>query len=96
MDERPDPMSGGDRPNTTANASSSVTTQPCDGCGKPVTIAGGIGNLWTFDHDPTGGVTLEFEADGSEHFLCFDCMEQLPEDPKTEDVDALEPESESG
>ncbi|WP_135821771.1 DUF7561 family protein [Halostella litorea] len=66
-----------------------MTTDPCDGCGRPVKIAGGIANLWTFDGDETGGVTLEFDADGSEHFLCYDCIEDLPEDPSAADVAAL-------
>jgi len=66
-----------------------MTTDPCDGCGRPVKIAGGIANLWSFDGDRTGGVTLEFDADGSEHFLCFDCIEALPEDPTAADVEAL-------
>jgi len=67
-----------------------VTKDPCDGCGKPVQIAGGIANLWSFHGDRTGGVTLEFEADGTEHFLCFDCIEKLPENPTAADVEALE------
>ncbi|PSQ27353.1 hypothetical protein BRD03_07200 [Halobacteriales archaeon QS_9_68_17] len=66
-----------------------MTTDPCDGCGRPVKIAGGIANIWTFGGDETGGVTLEFDADGTEHFLCFDCVEDLPEDPTAEDVAAL-------
>ncbi|MFC6989801.1 hypothetical protein ACFQJD_15835 [Haloplanus sp. GCM10025708] len=56
-----------------------MTTDPCDGCGREVTIAGGIANLWSFDVETTGGVTLEL-ADGTEHFLCFDCIERLPDD----------------
>ena len=28
--------------------------------------------------------------DGTEHFLCFDCIEELPDDPDAADVDALE------
>jgi len=34
-------------------------------------------------------MTLEF-ADGTEHFLCFDCIEELPDDPSEADVAALE------
>ncbi|MFB6123276.1 MAG: hypothetical protein ABEJ78_07435 [Haloferacaceae archaeon] len=56
-----------------------MSTDPCDGCGREVTIAGGIGNLWSFDAETTGGVALEL-ADGTEHFLCFDCIERLPDD----------------
>jgi hypothetical protein len=53
-----------------------------------VRIAGGIANLWSFDGDRTEGLTLELE-DGSEHFLCYDCIERLPEDPSGRDVAAL-------
>lgn len=61
----------------------------CDGCGRAVSIAGGITNLWTLEHDPTEGITLEFE-DGSEHFLCFDCIDRLPDHPTASDVAAIE------
>lgn len=69
-----------------------MTRQPCDGCGRSVKIAGGIANLWTFSGDRTGGFTLEL-ADGSEHFLCYDCIETLPDDrePTADDVAGLEP-----
>jgi hypothetical protein len=66
-----------------------MTTDPCDGCDRPVKIAGGIANLWSFEGDRTGGVTLEFDDDGTEHFLCFDCIEELPDDPNAADVAAL-------
>jgi hypothetical protein len=66
-----------------------VTTDPCDGCGREVRIAGGIANLWTLEGDSTGGLTLEL-ADGSEHFLCFSCIERLPEEPTAADVDSLD------
>ncbi|MFB6155494.1 MAG: hypothetical protein ABEJ22_06330 [Haloferacaceae archaeon] len=56
-----------------------MTTEPCDACGEPVRVAGGIGDLWTFSGEPTGGMTLEL-VDGSEFFLCFDCIERLPDD----------------
>jgi hypothetical protein len=67
-----------------------MAKQPCDGCGSSVSIAGGIANLWSFDGDRTGGLTLEL-ADGSEFFLCYDCIERLPDDgePTAEDVAAL-------
>jgi hypothetical protein len=65
-----------------------MASQPCDGCGESVTIAGGIANIWTMEHDATGGLTLEL-ADGSEHFLCFDCVDRLPEEPAAADVQAL-------
>lgn len=60
----------------------------CSACGETVQIAGGITGLWQQDHEPTGGMTLEF-TDGSVHFLCFDCIDELPDNPKTGDVDAL-------
>jgi hypothetical protein len=44
-----------------------------------VRIAGGIGDFWSFTSEPTGGLTLEFE-DGTEVFLCNDCLSQLPDD----------------
>lgn len=65
-----------------------MASEPCDACGRSVKIAGGIANLWTFGGDETGGLTLEL-ADGSEHFLCYDCIEKLPEDPMSEDVAEL-------
>lgn len=70
-----------------------MASDQCDGCGDDVPIAGGIANLWTLEHKSTGGITLEFE-DGSEHFLCFTCMEQLPDYPTADDVAALEPRDE--
>ncbi len=65
-----------------------MAKDPCDGCGRVVRIAGGIANLWTLEPGPTGGLTLEL-ADGSEHFLCFSCVEALPEEPTADDVAAL-------
>jgi hypothetical protein len=65
-----------------------MASEPCDGCGRSVRIAGGIANLWSFDGDRTEGLTLEL-ADGSEHFLCYDCIERLPDDPTERDVAAL-------
>ncbi|PSQ18289.1 hypothetical protein BRD00_05335 [Halobacteriales archaeon QS_8_69_26] len=69
-----------------------MSTDPCDGCGRDVTIAGGIANLWTMEGTQTGGITLEL-SDGSEHFLCYTCIERLPDDrePTAEDVAALPP-----
>jgi hypothetical protein len=60
----------------------------CDVCGKEVRVAGGIANFWTMDSTKTGGMYLEL-ADGSEHFLCFACIEDLPEDATAADVEAL-------
>lgn len=65
-----------------------MAREPCDGCGRPVSIAGGIANLWSFEGDDTGGLTLEL-SDGTEHFLCYDCIGDLPDDPTREDVAAL-------
>lgn len=67
-----------------------MASDPCDGCGQPVKIPGGIANIWTFaDHQGTG-MTLEFE-DGTSHLLCYPCIEALPDDPTEADVEALEP-----
>jgi len=60
----------------------------CDACGREIQIAGGVANLWDSTPRQTGGLTLEL-ADGSEFFLCYDCIEQLPENPTRDDVDAL-------
>lgn len=67
--------------------------EPCDGCGESVKIGGSEFNLWTFQQESTGGITLEL-ADGSEFFLCYSCIERLPDDKTvtTEDVEALEDE----
>jgi hypothetical protein len=56
-----------------------MARQPCDGCGRQVPIAGGIANLWTLEKETTGGIDLEL-VDGSEFFLCFECIERLPDD----------------
>lgn len=63
----------------------------CDACGTGVRISGGVGDFWDFGSLPkeaSGGLTLELN-DGSEFFLCFDCIERLPDDPTREDVAAL-------
>ena len=65
--------------------------QSCDGCGQQVTVAGGIANVWSFDERrATEGtaITLEY-PDGSTYRLCFSCLERLPEEPTTEDVERL-------
>lgn len=67
-----------------------MSSDPCDGCGTQVRIRGGIADLWTFADSDGGGMVLTFDSDGSEHFLCYDCMERLPDDPNAGDVDALE------
>jgi hypothetical protein len=67
-----------------------MAKQSCDGCGKRVRIAGGIGDLWSFENASSGGIDLEL-VDGSQHFLCFDCIERLPDDQEitADDVAAL-------
>jgi hypothetical protein len=69
-----------------------MAQEPCDGCGRSVSIAGGVANLWSFGGDRTEGLMLEL-ADGSDHLLCYDCIERLPDDrePTTDDVAALSP-----
>ena len=64
---------------------------PCDACGREVPVAGGIANIWTRKSVETEGLALEL-ADGSEHFLCFACIEELPDDrePTAEDVATLQ------
>lgn len=64
-----------------------MAKEPCDACGVPVTIAGGISGLWSAS-EGTGGMTLAFD-DGTEYFLCFDCIERFPEDPDQDDVASL-------
>ena len=68
-----------------------MASEPCEVCGTEVRIAGGIGDLWSFAFESTQGLTLEL-VDGSEFFLCFDCMERLPGDdePTGEDVEHLQ------
>lgn len=66
-----------------------MASERCDGCGRSVHIAGGIADLWSFSGEPTGGMTLEFE-DATEHFLCYECIDRLPDHPSAEDVTALE------
>jgi hypothetical protein len=65
-----------------------MASDPCAGCGRPVKIAGGIANLWTFGGDAAGGLALEL-ADGSDYLLCYDCIDRLPDDPRAADVAAL-------
>ena len=65
-----------------------MASDPCDACGEAVPIGGGIAGIWSSDPEGTGGMTLEF-SDGSEHFLCFACIEALPEEPTAADVAEL-------
>ena len=69
-----------------------MPAQSCDGCGRRITVAGGIANVWSFGEGrATEGtaMTLEFE-DGSTHRLCFPCIERLPEEPTAADVRAID------
>lgn len=69
-----------------------MASQQCDGCGERVSVAGGIAGIWSTDHEGTGGIQLEL-ADGSEHFLCYACIDRLPDDEgdvTAEDIEALE------
>lgn len=66
-----------------------MASEPCESCGDDVPIGGGISGIWSSDPEGTGGMTLEFE-DGSEFFLCFDCIEELPDEPSAGDVAALD------
>jgi hypothetical protein len=63
--------------------------ESCDACGEEVPVAGGIANIWTRESVETGGLALEL-ADGSEHFLCFACIEELPEDREPTAADVAE------
>lgn len=65
-----------------------MATDPCDACGEDVPIGGGIAGFWSSDPDPTGGMTLAFD-DGTERFLCFDCIASLPEEPTADEVAEL-------
>lgn len=67
-----------------------MAKESCDGCGRTVTVTGGIANIWTFGDGSEGtALSLEFE-DGSDHLLCYPCMEVLPDHPSEADVDRLE------
>ncbi|PSP36477.1 hypothetical protein BRC63_08505 [Halobacteriales archaeon QH_10_70_21] len=63
-----------------------MASEPCDACEEDVPIGGGISGMWSSDPEGTGGMTLEF-PDGREFFLCFDCIDELPEEPDAADVD---------
>ncbi|WP_049928621.1 DUF7561 family protein [Halopiger goleimassiliensis] len=69
----------------------------CDGCGRTVSVAGGMENLWTFgERDGSEGTAMTLElADGSEHLLCYPCLEALPDEPTAEDVARLEQDGET-
>jgi hypothetical protein len=54
-----------------------------------------VANLWTLEGDRGEGLTLELE-DGTEQFLCFECVEALPDSPTSDDVDRLESATDPG
>ncbi|PSP47269.1 hypothetical protein BRC75_10325 [Halobacteriales archaeon QH_7_69_31] len=64
-----------------------MASDPCEACGADVPIGGGIAGFWSSAPRGTGGMTLTFH-DGREFFLCFDCIEDLPAEPRAEDVPA--------
>lgn len=70
----------------------------CDGCGRTVSIAGGVANLWTFgENDGSDGTAMTLElADGTEHLLCYPCIEALPDEATADDVGRLERVDEGG
>lgn len=65
-----------------------MTGERCEGCDRSVPVAGGIANVWTLGGTQTGGMTLEL-TDGTEHFLCFECIDELDDDPTAADVAGL-------
>lgn len=66
-----------------------MTTRSCDGCCDDVTIAGGIAGIWTTEKEATGGLTLEL-VDGTEHFLCYACIDRLPDDKEVTGSDVAD------
>lgn len=69
-----------------------MASQPCDGCGENVSIAGGIANIWTQESRPTEGIVLEL-GDDTEHFLCYDCIDRLPDDREVTAADVADLDS---
>ncbi|ELY55927.1 DUF7561 family protein [Natronolimnohabitans innermongolicus] len=69
-----------------------MANDSCDGCGRPISVAGGIANLWTFGQDDgSDGTAMTLElADGSDHLLCYPCIAALPDEPTAADVGRLE------
>ncbi|MCU4925854.1 hypothetical protein OB905_07640 [Halobacteria archaeon AArc-dxtr1] len=69
-----------------------MATNSCDGCGRTVSVAGGIANVWTFgERDGSDGTAMTLElADGSTHLLCYPCLDALPDEPTASTVEALE------
>ncbi|THE66734.1 hypothetical protein D8Y22_01005 [Salinadaptatus halalkaliphilus] len=69
-----------------------MVTNSCDGCGRTVSVAGGMENIWTFgEDDGSEGTAMTLElADGTSHLLCYPCLEALPEEPTADDIARLE------
>lgn len=67
-----------------------MSREPCDGCGRTVAFGAASNNLWTFEGESTDALVLEL-ADGTEHLLCQDCIDALPEDREVTaaDVESL-------
>ena len=66
-----------------------MAKRACDGCGRRVRLGGGIGDLWSFERGSTDGLLLEL-ADGTEHFLCYDCIDRLPDDEEITEGDVAQ------
>lgn len=68
-----------------------MASDTCNGCGDSVSIGGGIANIWTQESRPTEGIILEL-VDDTEHLLCYDCIDRLPDDREVRaaDVEALD------
>ncbi|MFB6302407.1 MAG: hypothetical protein ABEH78_06050 [Haloferacaceae archaeon] len=68
-----------------------MSAETCDACGERIPVGGGVDDLWTFADASDGGLHLEL-TDGTDHFLCFDCIERLPDEGEVTaaDVDALD------
>ncbi|OLZ42302.1 hypothetical protein A6E15_15600 [Natrinema saccharevitans] len=69
-----------------------MSKDSCDGCGRTVTVSGGIANIWSFGTDAgTVGTAITLELDdGGSYLLCYPCLEALPDYPTDEDIDRLE------
>ncbi|NKE36979.1 hypothetical protein GWG54_14335 [Natronococcus sp. JC468] len=62
----------------------------CEGCGRTVTIAGGIANIWSFGEAGNAGTAIALELeDGSDYLLCYPCIAALPDEPTDADVARL-------
>lgn len=64
----------------------------CDGCGRRISAAGSVENVWTFgERDGSEGTAMTLElSDGSTHLLCYPCIAALPDEPTAETVERLD------